>query len=363
MAQVSLPILRLRVPSRLSIRIALPFLLAFTYSALAELPDAPLPQSSALPAVTTGTLTGVITDQDGAAVAGAHITLAPPGQSLSPANAPTTVADDDGVFALTDIPAGPFTLLISAPDFAPSRLSGTLRAGETRQVPTIVLSINSTTEVQVTASQEEIAQAQVHIEEQQRIFGAIPNFYVSYIPNPVPLSPRQKFDLAFKTMIDPVSFVLVGVTAGVEQGDDDYAWQQGALGYGKRYAAAYGTFLNSTLLGDAILPTLLKQDPRYFYKGTGTVRARTLYAIANAVVCKGDNHHWQFNYSAIGGNLAANAISNVYYPAPNRSGAGSTFESALIGTGFSAVTNIIQEFFMRRVTPHAPATQPASTNP
>jgi hypothetical protein len=162
-------------------------------------------------------------------------------------------------------------------------------------------------------------------------------------------------------MVDPVSFVLVGITAGAQQGDDDYAWQQGALGYGKRYAAAYGTFLNSTLLGDAILPILLKQDPRYFYKGTGTVRARILYAIANAVVCKGDNHHWQFNYSAIGGNIAANALSDVYYPAPNRAGAGVTFEGALIGTGFSAITNVIQEFFIRKVTPHVPANQPPTT--
>jgi hypothetical protein len=358
MAQVSHPIIRLQIPSRLCIRLALPFLLVFVHTALAELPDAPTPQSSAQPSITPGTLTGVITDQDGAAIAGARITLTPAGQPTPPANAPATLADDDGVFTLPNVPAGPFTLSITAPNFAPGHVSGDLRSGETHQLPTIVLSINSTTNVQVTASQEEIAQAQVHLEEQQRIFGAIPNFYVSYIPNPVPLRPRQKFDLALKTMVDPVSFVLVGITAGAQQGDDDYAWQQGALGYGKRYAAAYGTFLNSTLLGDAILPILLKQDPRYFYKGTGTVRARILYAIANAVVCKGDNHHWQFNYSAIGGNIAANALSDVYYPAPNRAGAGVTFEGALIGTGFSAITNVIQEFFIRKVTPHVPANQP-----
>jgi hypothetical protein len=360
MTQVNAPIHRLRSPSRLCIRMVLPLLLIVARPAFTELPDAPTPQSSAQDTAATGTLTGIITDHDGAAVAGAKITLLAPGQTQPSPNAPTTLADEDGVFVFPNLPTGAFTLVISAAGFAPTQASGDLRAGETLQLPTLVLGVNSTTDVQVTASQTEIAEAQVQLEEQQRIFGAIPNFYVSYISNPVPLDPKQKFELAFRTMVDPVSFVLVGVTAAIEQGDDDYAWQQGALGYGKRYAAAYGTFIDSTLLGNAILPILLKQDPRYFYKGTGTVRARALYAIANAVICKGDNHHWQFNYSAIGGSIAANALSSFYYPAPNRAGAGLTFEGAAIGTGFSAVTNLVQEFFLRKVTPHVP---PSDTPP
>ncbi len=108
------------------------------------------------------------------------------------------------------------------------------------------------------------------------------------------------------------------------------------------------------------LPILLKQDPRYYYKGTGSIRSRFFYAVANAVICKGDNGHWQVNYSAIVGSIAAGAISNLYYPADNRSGAGLTFEGAAIGTGFSAVSNVVQEFLVRKLTPHIPPNPPAN---
>ena len=96
---------------------------------------------------------------------------------------------------------------------------------------------------------------------------------------------------------------------------------QAAHGYAKRYGAAYGDAVISTMIGGAILPSLLKQDPRYFYKGTGSTRSRILYALANAVICKGDNGHWQFDYSGILGALAAGGISNLYYPASSRNGA------------------------------------------
>jgi hypothetical protein len=103
-----------------------------------------------------------------------------------------------------------------------------------------------------------------------------------------------------------------------------------------------------------VLPSLLKQDPRYFYKGTGTKRSRFFYAIANSVICKGDNGKWQANYSSILGGLASGAISNLYYPAADRNDAALTFENALIGIGTAAAANLLQEFVVRRLTPHAP---------
>jgi len=189
------------------------------------------------------------------------------------------------------------------------------------------------------------------------MLGVFPNFYVSYVPDPVPLTPRQKFHLAFRTLVDPVSLALTGVTAGAQQADNVYAWGQGADAYAKRYAAAYGTFMNSTLIGSAALPALLHQDPRFFYKSTGSIPSRILYAAATAIVCKGDNHHWQPNVSAIGGGLAASGISNLYYPASNRADARSIFVGAGIGTAFTAVTNIIQELASHKFTPHAPPTE------
>jgi hypothetical protein len=328
------------------------------FALAAELPNAPAPQPPVptAPGVVTGSTAGAVTDSDGDSIAGVRITLTPNGRSSADRSTPrVAITADDGIFTFPDVPPGPFKLSIAADGFAPLQTSGELQPGETRQLPTIALRSGSVLSIQVTASQTEIAQAQVGEEEKQRVLAFIPNFYVSYIANPVPLDPRQKFQLAFRTLIDPVSFILNGLAAGIEQADDTYAWEQGASGYGKRYAAGYGTFLTGDLLTNAVLPVLFKQDPRYFYKGTGSIRSRALYAIANSVICKGDNHRWQPNYSAILGGLAASGISNLYYPEVNRDGASLTFENAAIGTGLTAAANLAQEFIVRKFTPHLPA--------
>src|SRR5260370_2482218 len=118
--------------------------------------------------------------------------------------------------------------------------------------------------------------------------------------------------------------------------NDVSGYGQCAQGYGKRYGASYAKFIASTYSGGAILPSLLKQDPRYFYKGSGSKRSRMLYAIANSVICKGDNGHWQANYSNIVGSLAAGGSSNLYYPADSLEGAGLTFGKGLIGSAESS---------------------------
>ena len=184
---------------------------------------------------------------------------------------------------------------------------------------------------------------------------------MSYDHHAVPLAPKQKFELAWKTTVDPVSFGVTGAIAGIQQAQNDFSgYGQGAQGYGKRFGASYANFLASTYIGGAILPSLLKQDPRYFYKGAGSKRSRVLYAIANSVICKGDNGHWQANYSSILGSLAAGGISNLYYPAKNRDGAELTFENTLIGISESAAVNLLQEFFIRKLTRNIPNYEPVS---
>ena len=346
---------QLSAPYRHLLSLALPLLLlAGTHQATAsELPDAPLPQPSAQTISTPASVTGTITDADGDSIPSARITLTRDGQPPLTATTPS-----DGTFTFDHLPPGPFRLSIAAAGFSPQQTSIVLQPGETRELPAFTLAAASTTDIQVTATQTEIAQAQINQEEKQRVLGIIPNFYVVYEPHPVPLNPKQKSELAFKSIIDPVTFALVGVVAGVEQASDTYAWEQGAGGYAKRYAANYGTSLTDDILGNAVFPILFKQDPRYYYKGTGSIHSRVGYAIANAVVCKGDNGHWQVNYSGILGGLAASAIANVYYPAPNRAGVGPTFEGAALGTGLTAVSNLIQEFVIRRLTPHLPPPTP-----
>ncbi len=299
-----------------------------------------------------GSISGTVVDKTGAVVRGARVTLSPARQ---------TVSGDDGQFSFDAVAPGPFQLSVAAPGFATQSASGVVEPGQVFNAPPIVLQLATlTTDVQVTLSPAEITEEQVKVEEKQRLLGVIPNYFVSYTPQAGPLTSKQKFDLALKSTIDPSAFIITAIIAGVEQAQNDYSgYGQGAQGYAKRYGAAYGDFFTGTLIGGAILPSLLKQDPRYFYKGTGTKRSRFFYAVANAVIRKSDAGRWQPDYSGIIGDLAAGGISNLYYPAKNRNGAGLTFENAAIGIGFGALGNVFQEFFFRQLTPAA-RQQPAS---
>jgi len=337
-------------------------------------PAQTIPQTIPVPAVgqasdhpPAASIIGTLVDSSGALIAGAKVRLVREDQSQedqsredqSPAR--EILSSDDGQFSFTNIAPGPFRLTITAAGFTTRVTSGTLSPGQVYILETIPLEVAPTvTDVEVSLSRPQVAEAQVKDEEKQRVLGFIPNFYVSYDPHPVPLNPRQKFELAWKTVIDPFSFAVVGAFAAVQQGDDDFnGYGQGAQGYGKRYGASFADFVSGTFIGAAILPTILKQDPRYFYKGTGSARSRTLYALANAVICKGDNGRWQPNYSNVLGSLAAGGISNIYYPAANRHGLGLTFENALVGIGTTGAANLFQEFVVKKFTRNTPDRTPA----
>ena len=266
------------------------------------------------------------------------------------------VSGGDGQFSFADLAPGPFQLTITSAGFATQTFSGILRPGEINVVPQIALAVASdVTEVQVGVSQAEVAEEQIKVQEKQRVFGVLPNFYVSYIPNAVPLTPKQKFKLAWKTMVDPFTLVFVGGAAGVEQAQNHFnGYGQGAQGYGKRFGAGYADVAAGTFIGAAVLPSLLRQDPRYFYKGSGSKPSRFLYAVGNSVICKGDNGRWQANYSNVLGSLAAGGISNLYYPEQDRNGVGLTLENGSIGIAATAVANLFQEFFIRKLTPKGP---------
>ncbi|MGA7381214.1 MAG: carboxypeptidase-like regulatory domain-containing protein [Terriglobales bacterium] len=303
-----------------------------------------------------GTISGTVVDPTGAVIVGARVKLTRDNPLLTQ----EALTGDNGQFSFANLASGPFQLTISSTRFATHTSSGILQPGETYIVPPVAMAVAANVEVQVGVAPEEIAEEQIKIQEKQRVLGFIPNFYVSYIPNAVPLTPKQKFKLAWKTTIDPITILLVGAVAGVEQAQNHFrGYGQGAEGYGKRYGAGYADTVTATFIGGAILPSVLKQDPRYFYKGTGSTRSRALYAIANSVICKGDNRRWQPNYSNVLGNLAAGGISNAYYPADDRNGAALTFENAAIGIGATAIANLFQEFVVRKFTPKVPNNAPA----
>lgn len=297
----------------------------------------------------SGCISGEVVDQSGAVVAGAKVSVARKGQSLNQ----EATTGTDGQFFLANITPGDFDLTITAAGFTPGTYSGVLHSKEIDTLPAIVLGVaSSATEVSVRLTREEIGAEQIKIEEQQRVLGVIPNFYVSYNPHAVPLTSKQKFQLAVRTVIDPFTFLVVAGTAGVEQWQNHFiGYGQGMDGYAKRFGANYGDTVTGTFIGGAILPSILKQDPRYFYKGTGSVHSRFFYAIAMSFVCKGDSGRWQPNYSGILGSLAAGGISNLYYPAEDRNSAALTFDNTAIGIGSNAISNLLQEFVIPKLTP------------
>jgi hypothetical protein len=298
----------------------------------------------------SGVVRGTIVDKTGTLLSGVHIKLTGDGQSTSQ----EAISGEDGQFEIVNVTPGAFQLAFTAPNFKTQTYSGTLHSGEVLAVPEITLELaTEVTTVRVEETQVEIAQEQIHEQEKQRVLGVVPNFYVSYAADAVPLNTKQKYELAWKSTLDPVTFFVAGAIAGAQQATNAFSgYGQGAQGYGKRYGATYADIITGTFIGSAILPSVMKQDPRYFYKGTGTFKSRVWYALYNSVMCKGDNGRWQVCYSSLLGSLVAGGISNAYYPASDR-GAALTFENFGIGIGATAGVNLLQEFVLRKLTPHA----------
>ena len=300
-----------------------------------------------------GYVSGTILDQSGAVNAGAEVRLTYETQT---ANQQVT-SGSNGQFAFGNVAPGRFLLTVTSPGFAAREFSASLRSGETYLVPPITLAVApAMTEVHVNVSpltKVQVAEIQIREQEKQRVFGLFPNFYVSYDHDALPLNTSQKLRLAGKTTADPFTIVGVAALAGVEQATNtNEGYGQGAQGYFKRLGASYVDVATSTFIGSAVLPSLLKQDPRYFYKGKGSTRSRLLYALASPFICKGDNMRWQPNYSNVGGVFASAGISYLYYPKVDRNGAGLIVQNSMIRLGEIAFEGVLQEFVIRRLTPH-----------
>jgi hypothetical protein len=307
----------------------------------------PLEASPQPSAPATGSVTGVVADDSGAPIAEAIVALAADdGPVLEVA------AGADGRFLLVNVAAGPFKLTVSAPGFATQTTFGTVTPGQVAAVPPIRLTLAVNAEsVDVSSSIVEIADQQLKEETRQRVLGFVPNFYVSFNPDAAPLNPRQKMQLSWKSHTDPVQFASVAIIAGVQQWRNDYSgFGNGVSGYAKRYAAAYATVWTHAMLTQVMLPSVFRQDPRYFYKGTGSVGSRMGYALSRTVIRRGDDGRSQPNYSGILGSFAAGGISNLYYPEEDRKGMRLTVENAAISLAAEAVRHLAQEFVWGRLT-------------
>ena len=270
-------------------------------------------------------------------------------------NKRTVVSGSNGQFAFPGLPAAVYKITASGQGmstFTSSPLP--LRAGQFLIAPPIALVVSGgSTSVTVNGNKEELAEEQVHIAVQQRVLGVIPNFYSSYDWNASPMEAKQKLQLGVRSVLDPVSFLAVAGIAGAEQYENVFpAYGSGIEGYGKRYGAALATHVSADMLSRAVYPAIFHQDPRYFYKGNGSIGSRALYAISAAVMARDDNGKWRPSYSNVLGNFSAGGISNLYYPSSDR-GASLVFLNGLADTGGDAAANLVREFILKRFTSHA----------
>jgi hypothetical protein len=195
-------------------------------------------------------------------------------------------------------------------------------------------------------NQHDTAAEQIRAQQKQRIMFIMPNFNTSYINDAATLSGSQKMRLAFRSAIDPFAFAGPLVVASFDVGlNDDPVFGPGAKGFFQHAGAAYVDAFDGMIIGNGLLPWVLHQDPRYFRRGYGSFTHRELYAIATSFICKHDNSgRWEPNYSNIGGNFAAGAISTLYYP-DDESGFGRVAANAMIVTAEGTIMGSINEFW------------------
>lgn len=303
-------------------------------------------QNSPPAAAKPGIVMGTITDNSGSVAEGAIVTLT----SLDKSFSKQLASGANGEFSFSNVPPGRFKLSVSAAGFSNQEFSGQLAPGQTFLTPPMVITMATVvTDVKVSGDPVEVATEEIKIELQQRVLGFIPNFYVTYEPDPAPLTTKLKFQLAFRSSIDPITIAGTAFLAGLEQAGDQYPeFGQGAEGYGKRLGAGYADVLGSTFLSGAIFPALLKQDPRYYYRGTGSTRSRLLHAVGNSVWCRGDNGNWQVNYSNIAGTFGGAALASTFYPTNNPGMF--TLSNGFIRMGESSLAGVVQEFVLRKLT-------------
>jgi hypothetical protein len=322
----------------------MPLLTALTSGLLLVVPA--FAQSSEAADTTSAGILGTVADVNSDPIPNAKVVLHGPAD-----NRLTVTTTEDGSFLLRDVTPGvPYQIAVTADGFADWSSSVTLEPGQKKSLGEITLRILAVQRaITVSYSSTEVAARQLKTEEHQRVLGFIPNIFVTYEPHPEPLTVKMKFHLAYKGLVNPTLFAYEALWAGVEQAGDISNYRQGAEGYGERFGANIASSASEGLFANAILPSLLHQDPRYFYWGSGTKGSRAWHAVLAPFVCEGDNGKSEPNYSQLGGSLISASLSNTYYPGSNR-GAELVFTKFGTSMGLHVALGLAQEFVLPRFT-------------
>ncbi len=301
----------------------------------------------------TATVSGVVMDASGATVAGAQVSLVlSDDPQLQPVQAMSSGLR--GEFTFANVAVGSYRVRVDAPGFGTFvSKEFPLAAQQAYVVPEISMSLVAMSEVTV-RPMSVIAAEQIKAQEKQRLFGVVPNFYVSYVPDAAPMTSKQKLGLAARDTFDWMSFISISVDASIEQAGNAHAsFGQGASGYTKRWAALWADNISDDLLSHYLFASALHQDPRYFYQGTGSTKSRLLHALSSAFIARGDNGKLMPNYAYLLGDVSSAGISNIYYPRSDRTVSWFLINTAL-GIAGRAGQAVTEEFIGKRMTRNVP---------
>jgi hypothetical protein len=215
---------------------------------------------------------------------------------------PTMAQQNVGMLLAAGAPHGDVAALPDAP------MPSAVDAGDQSATPSTSPSSSAST-----ASPDEGRQT-------KRILWIVPNFRaVSAGAKLPPQTVKEKFKTGALDSFDYSSFIFVGIQAGISQATDAYpAFRQGAAGYGRYYWHTFADQTDENLWVEGIVPTIFRQDTRYYTLGHGGFIKRGVYAVTRTVITRTDSGRETFNVSEIVGAGTAAGISSAYYPTQYR---------------------------------------------
>jgi len=178
-----------------------------------------------------------------------------------------------------------------------------------------------------------------------RIFGVLANYRTADSTKPFKaLTVKQKFTIAVHDSFDWPGFFIAGWYTALDQIEgQDPEFGQGIKGYAHRYATSYGDQVIGNMMTEGVMPSLLREDPRYYRKIHGPIHLRALYAVSRILVTRTDKNTSSFNFAEVGGNLVAASIANAYYPQERSfESIAERWQNQLLS---DALSNVLKEFW------------------
>jgi hypothetical protein len=198
-----------------------------------------------------------------------------------------------------------------------------------------------------TPSSQSAATASPAVPQQtKRILWVIPNFRsVSADVKLPPTTTHQKFKIALQDSFDYSAFLEVGILAGIGQLQNSQpSFGDGAAGYGQYYWHGFVDNTDGNFMTEFIVPTLTREDPRYYTLGRGGIPHRTVYSVSRLFITRNNQGNPTPNFSEIVGNGAASSISSLYYPADQR-GWTKIGQRWVLLVGIDGLSNLVKEFW------------------